>query len=99
MEVNNKLSDLIEEKRFSKIGNLQKERLIKYFLSSYDKFNYKIIIFDQDDIDNKKIEINKSFGNKETALDLIKFLCENSIPPEQSNEVVNDLLRSEEKQI
>ena len=58
--------------------------------NDYDK--YKILILDQVGF-NKKTEVDKLFGNKELALNLINILCENSISPEQLNDIIRDLDR------
>ena len=91
------MKELIRKKRFSRIGGLQNEKIIKYFLSSHDETNYTIIIWDQND--NNETKIDKLFSNKEIALNLIEFLYENSIPLEQSSEVIEDLLKNEEDKI
>ncbi len=88
------MKQLIKEKKFSRAGGLQNEKLIKYFLSSHDESDYTIIIVDQND--NNETKIDKLFNDKETALSLIEFLYENSISLEQSNEVIEDLLKSKE---
>ena len=49
--------------------------------------------------ENTELEINKSFDDKQTALNLIKSLYENPISPEQSSEVVEDLLKNKENKI
>ncbi len=85
------MKKLIREKRFNRIGGLQNEKLIKYFLSSNDETSHTIVIVDQND--NNEIKIDRLFNDKEIALNLIEFLYENSIPLEQSNEVVEDLLK------
>ncbi len=56
-----------------------------------DSDKYKILISDQVGLNNKKTEIDKLFGNKELALNLINILCENSISPKQSNDIIRDL--------
>ena len=91
------MKTLIIERKLNKIGSWQDETIIKYFLSkdNYDK--YKIIILEQIDGKSTELEINKSFDDKQIALDLIEFLYENSILLEQSNEVIEDLLRKREK--
>ena len=91
------MKHLIKEKRFSRIGGLQNEKIIKYFLSSHDETNYTIIILDQNN--NNETKIDKLFSNKEIALSLIEFLYENSIPLEQSSKVIEDLLKNEENKI
>ena len=88
------MKQLIKEKKFSRTGGLQNEKLIKYFLSSHDESDYTIIIVDQND--NNETKIDKLFNDKETDLSLIEFLYENSISLEQSNEVIEDLLKSKE---
>ena len=88
------MKQLIKEKKFSRAGGLQNEKLIKYFLSSHDESDYTIIIVDQND--NNETKIDKLFNDKETALSLIEFLYENSISLEQSNEVIEDLLKNNE---
>ena len=87
------MKNLVIERNLSKIRNWQKETVIKYFLSkdNYDK--YKIIILEQTDGKGTEIEINESFDDKQIALDLITLLCENSVPLEQSNEVIHDFIR------
>ena len=94
MEVHIKLKHLIKKKKFNRIGGLQNEKIIKYFLSSHDETNYTIIIMDQND--NNETKIDKLFNDKEIALSLIEFLYENSISLEQSNEVIEDLLKNNE---
>ena len=91
------MKTLIIERKLNKIGSWQDETIIKYFLSkdNYDK--YKIIILEQIDGKGTELEINKSFDDKQMALDLIEFLYENSISLEHSNEIIEDLLRKREK--
>ena len=91
------MKTLIIERKLNKIGSWQDETIIKYFLSkdNYDK--YKIIILEQIDGKSTELEINKSFDDKQMALDLIEFLYENSISLEHSNEIIEDLLRKREK--
>ncbi len=91
------MKHLIKKKKFSRIGGLKNEKIIKYFLSSHDETNYAIIIMDQND--NNETKIDKLFSNKEIALSLIEFLYENSIPLEQSSKVIEDLLKNEENKI
>ena len=88
------MKNLVTERKSSKIRNWQKEEVIKYFLlnDNYDK--YKILISEQINNENKELEINKLFDDKQTALDLIEFLYENSISLEQSSEVIEDLLKT-----
>ena len=90
-EKNNMTSILVAERKLHKIENLQDERLIQYFLLKNDSDKYKILISDQVGLNNKKTEIDKLFDNKELALNLINILCENSISPEQSNDIIHDL--------
>ena len=87
------MKTLIIERKLNKIGSWQDETIIKYFLSkdNYDK--YKIIILEQIDGKSTELEINKSFDDKQMALDLIEFLYENSVPLEQSNEVVHNFIK------
>ena len=87
------MRNLISERKLNKIRNWQKEEVIKYFLlnDSYDK--YKILISEEANNENIELEINKLFDNKQVALDLITLLCENSVPLEQSNEVVHNFIK------
>ena len=87
------MRNLISERKLSKIRNWQKEEVIKYFLlnDNYDK--YKILISEETNNENTELEINKLFENKQVALDLITLLCENSVPIEQSNEVVYNFIK------
>ena len=87
------MRNLISERKLSKIRNWQKEEVIKYFLlnDNYDK--YKILISEETNNENTELEINKLFENKQVALDLITLLCENSVPIEQSNEVVQNFIK------
>ena len=87
------MKNLVTERKSSKIRNWQKEEVIKYFLlnDNYDK--YKILISEQINNENKELEINKLFDDKQTALDLITLLCENSVPLEQSNEVIHNFIK------
>ncbi len=87
------MRNLISERKLSKIRNWQKEEVIKYFLlnDNYDK--YKILISEETNNENTELEINKLFENKQVALDLITLLCENSVPIEQSNEVVHNFIK------
>ena len=89
----NKVRILVAERKLSRIKNWQEEIIIKYFLSkdNYDK--YKILISQQSNNENAELEINKSFDDKQMALDLIEFLYENSVPLEQSNEVVHNFIK------
>ena len=87
------MKDLVVEKRLNQIKNWQNERIVKYFLLTDNHNRYKIMISEQTNNENTELEINKSFNDKQIALDLIKFLCENSISLEQSNEVIEDLLK------
>ena len=87
------MKNLVTERKSSKIRNWQKEEVIKYFLlnDNYDK--YKILISEETNNENTELEINKLFENKQVALDLITLLCENSVPIEQSNEVVQNFIK------
>ena len=87
------MKNLVTERKSSKIRNWQKEEVIKYFLlnDNYDK--YKILISEETNNENTELEINKLFENKQVALDLITLLCENSVPIEQSNEVVHNFIK------
>ena len=87
------MKNLVSERKLSKIRNWQEERVIKYFLlkNIYDK--YKILISEQVNDKDTDLEINKSFDDKQAALDLITLLCENSVPIEQSNEVVQNFIK------
>ena len=51
------------------------------------------MILKQSSNENAKLGIDKLFNDKQVALDLIEFLYENSVSLEQSNEIVEDLLR------
>ena len=87
---------MLECKRFSK-RNLQNETKTKYFLlkDGYDK--HKMLTSDQTEISNTLIVVNKSFDDKQTVLDLSELFYENSISPEQSSEVVEDLSKKQGK--
>ena len=87
------MKNLVVERKLSKIRNWQEERIIKYFLLKdiYDK--YKILISEQSNDENTDLEINKLFDDKQAALDLITLLCENSVPLDQSDEVVLNFIR------
>ena len=71
----------------------QNERIVKYFLLTDNRNRYKIMILKQSSNENAKLGIDKLFNDKQVALDLIEFLYENSVSLEQSNEIVEDLLR------
>ena len=86
------MKTLIIERKLNKIGSWQDETTIRYFLLD-DCNRYKIMISEQSNNENTELEINKLFDDKQMALDLIEFLCENSISLEQSSEVVEDLLK------
>ena len=87
------MKNLVTERKSSKIRNWQREGVIKYFLlnDNYDK--YKILISEETNNENTELEINKLFENKQVALDWITLLCENSVPIEQSNEVVHNFIK------
>ena len=87
------MKTLIIERKLNKIGSWQDETIIKYFLSkdNYDK--YKIIISEITDDKCTETEIDKLFDDKQMALDLIVLLYENSVPLEQSNEVVHNFIK------
>ena len=87
------MRNLISKRKLSKIGNWQKEEVIKYFLLKNDYDKYKILISEETNNENTELEINKLFENKQVALDLITLLCENSVPIEQSNEVVHNFIK------
>ena len=87
------MKTLIIERNLNKIRSWQNETTIKYFLLDNDCNRYKIMISEQSNNENTELEINKLFDDKQMALDLIEFLCENSISLEQSSEVVEDLLK------
>ena len=87
------MRNLISKRKLSKIGNWQKEEVIKYFLLKNDYDKYKILISEEANNGNTELEINKLFENKQVALDLITLLCENSVPIEQSNEVVHNFIK------
>lgn len=87
------MKDLVVEKRLNQIKNWQNERIVKYFLLTDNHNRYKIMISEQTNNGNTELEINKLFNDKQVALDLIEFLYENSVSLEQSNEIVEDLLR------
>ena len=94
------MKTLIIERKLSKIRNWQNEKTIKYFLLKNDCNEYEIMISQQQTNNkNTELEINKSFDDKQTALNLIKSLYENPISPEQSSEVVEDLLKNKENKI
>ena len=88
------MKNLVAERKLSKLRNWQEEMIIKYFLLKNDYDKYKILISEQINNEDKELEINKLFDNKQTALDLIEFLYENSISLEQSSEVIEDLLKT-----
>ena len=54
---------------------------------------YKIFISEQTNDENTDLEVNNLFDDKRLALDLITLLCENSVPLEQSNEIVHNLIK------
>ena len=91
------MKTLIIERKLNKIGSWQDETTIKYFLMKDKCDKYKIMISEQSNNENTELEINKSFDDKQMALDLIEFLYENSISLEHSNEIIEDLLRKREK--
>ncbi len=43
--------------------------------------------------ENTELEINKSFNNRQIALDLIELLYENSVSLERLNEVIDNLVK------
>ncbi len=90
------MKNLVTERKSSKIRNWQREGVIKYFLLKNDYDKYKILISEQTDGKDIELKIDKSFDDKETALNLIEFLYENSISLEQSSEVIEDLLKDNE---
>ncbi len=51
------------------------------------------MILKQSSNENAKLGIDKLFNDKQITLDLIEFLCENSVPLKQSNEVLYNLIR------
>ena len=51
------------------------------------------MILEQSSNENAKLEINKLFDDKQIALNLIEFLCKNSVPIKQLNEVLHNLIR------
>ncbi len=87
------MKNLVAERKLSKLRNWQEEMIIKYFLLKNDYDKYKILISEQINNENKELEINKLFDDKQTALDLITLLCENSVPLEQSNEVIHNFIK------
>ena len=87
------MKNLVTERKSSKIRNWQREGVIKYFLLKNDYDKYKILISEQINDENTDLEINKLFDDKQAALDLITLLCENSVPLDQSDEVVHNFIR------
>ena len=86
------MKTLIIERKLNKIGSWQDETTIRYFLLD-DCNRYKIMISEQSNNENTELEINKLFDDKQMALDLIVLLYENSVPLEQSNEVVHNFIK------
>ena len=87
------MKNLVIERKLNKIGSWQDETTIRYFLVNDDCNKYKIIISKQTNNENTELEIDKLFNDKQMALDLIALLYENSVPLEQSNEVIHDFIR------
>ena len=86
------MKTLIIERKLNKIGSWQDETTIRYFLLD-DCNRYKIMISEQSNNENTELEINKLFDDKQMALDLIVLLYENSVPLEQSNEVIHNIIK------
>ena len=87
------MKNLVIERKLSKIESWQDETTIKYFLVNDDCNRYKIMISEQVNNENAELEISKLFNDKQMALDLIALLYENSVPLEQSNEVVHNFIK------
>ena len=88
------MKTLIIERKLSKIRNWQDEKTIKYFLLKNNCNEYEIMISQQQaNNENTELEINKSFNNRQIALDLIELLYENSVSLERLNEVIDNLVK------
>ena len=60
------MKNLVAERKLSKLRNWQEEMIIKYFLLKNDYDKYKILISEQINNENKELEINKLFDDKQT---------------------------------
>ena len=70
------------------------KKTIKYFLLNNHCNEYEIMISQQQtNNENTELEINKSFNNRQIALDLIELLYENSVSLERLNEVIDNLVK------
>ena len=85
----------IYSKKYSKIDNMQEEKIVNYYLLYYEfkdeKFyGIRIISYQKDLVDEDAIE--KISDDEEFVLELIKYLYENSIDTIFFRDVVKEML-------